>query len=419
MQFSNLKEFRYGWPVVFASAIGIGVGMSPLPIYTLGVFAVPLSQVYGWRMDQIMLAMPIFTLGALVMSPLIGLTADKAGVRKTVLVSQIAFGLVFMAFALIGGNLTLYFVLWGLLSVAGAGTLPMTWTRAVNNWFQENRGLALGLALVGTGIFGSLTKLWAGYLIGKLGWQIAYIGVGLLPIILGFPLTWLFFRDTNDPKVASKVAELRGDMSQNTVVETGGLTLGAAVKEWRFWLLGFCFVLISFAVGGQIPNLEKMLSTKGFDPTTSIILASYMGYAVVVGRLLGGYLLDRFWAPAVATIMLSLPALGCYLFIQADMSYGLATLAVIILGLAAGVEYDFMAYLVTKYFGMRHYSAIYGALYSFFALGAGFGPYFFGLSFTQTGNYNAILGYAAVAFLAGALPLIFMGKYRIFPNEAP
>ncbi|HRK72926.1 MAG TPA: hypothetical protein PLL64_01520, partial [Rhodothermales bacterium] len=129
MQFSNLKEFRYGWPVVFASAIGIGVGMSPLPIYTLGVFAVPLSQVYGWRMDQIMLAMPIFTLGALVMSPLIGLTADKAGVRKTVLVSQIAFGLVFMAFALIGGNLTLYFVLWGLLSVAGAGTLPMTWTR--------------------------------------------------------------------------------------------------------------------------------------------------------------------------------------------------------------------------------------------------------------------------------------------------
>lgn len=417
MQVSPLKEFRYGWPVVFASAIGIGLGMSPLPIYTLGVFAVPLSQAYGWRMDQIMLAMPIFTLGALVVSPFIGLIADKRGVRQTVLISQIAFGLVFMGFALSGGSLPLYFLLWALLSLAGAGTLPMTWTRAVNNWFQENRGLALGLALVGTGIFGSLTKLWAGYLVGKLGWQMAYVGVGLLPILVAFPLTWLFFRDTNDPKVAEKVAELRRNTAQVTAGEIQGLSLGEAMKEWRFWLLGFCFVLISFAVGGQIPNLEKLLSTKGFDPTTAIILASYMGYAVVVGRLVGGYLLDRFWAPAVAAIMLSLPALGCYLFMQPELTYGMAVFAVVILGLAAGVEYDFMAYLVTKYFGMKNYSAIYGALYSFFALGAGFGPYFFGLSFTQNGHYNTILLYSALAFIAGALPLLLMGKYRSFAEE--
>jgi len=422
MQISKLKEFRYGWPVVFSSAIGIGLGMSPLPIYTLGVFAVPLAQTFGWRMDQIMLAMPVFTLGALVMSPIIGLTADKAGVRKTIMVSQIAFGLTFMAFALTGGSLLLYFMLWGLLSVTGAGTLPMTWTRAVNNWFQKNRGLALGLALVGTGILGSLTKLWAGFLVGQFGWQMAYVGVGLLPIVVALPITWLFFRDTVDPKVAHKVAELKHEKRSTpaqpspseALGDLGGLSLGEAVKEWRFWLLGLCFILISFAVGGQIPNLEKLLSTKGFDTTTAIMLASYLGYAVVVGRLVGGYLLDRFWAPAVAAIMLSFPALGCYLFMQATMSYGMATLGVIILGLAAGVEYDFMAYLVTKYFGMKNYSAIYGALYSFFALGAGFGPYFFGLSFTQNGDYNTILGYSALAFLIGALPLVFLGKYRTF-----
>lgn len=414
MNFSNLKEFRYGWQVVFASTIGIGLGLSPLPIYTLGVFVLPLASAFGWKVDKIMLAMPVFTLSALVMSPLIGIVADRIGVRKTILWSQVLFGLVFIGFMFINGNFTLYLILWALLAVAGAGTLPMTWTRAINNWFQENRGLALGCALVGTGFFGSFAKLWAGYLIANYGWQAGYIGVGLLPLLIGFPIAWFFFRDTTDPKVAEKVAQLRAETATSNQVEMSGLSLGNAIKEWRFWLLGFCFVLVSFAIGGYIPNLEKMLTNKRFDPTTAIVLASYMGYAVVIGRLLGGYLLDRFWAPAVASIMLLLPAISCYLFMQHELSYVWAVVAVVILGLAAGVEYDFMAFLVTKYFGMKNYSAIYGTLYSFFALGAGFGPYFFGLSFTQTGSYNTILGYSAFAFVLGSLPLLLLGKYRQF-----
>ena len=41
---SNYAEFRFGWPVVVSAAIGIGLGMSPLPFYTLGVFAAPLGK---------------------------------------------------------------------------------------------------------------------------------------------------------------------------------------------------------------------------------------------------------------------------------------------------------------------------------------------------------------------------------------
>lgn len=388
--------------------------MSPLPFYTIGVFAVALTKEFGWGMDTVMAAMPIFTIAALFMSPAIGFIADRFGARKTALTSVVLFSLTFMLFSINNGSKTLYLSLWALLAIAGAGTLPMTWTRAVNNWFNENRGLALGLSLLGTGIFGALAKLYAASIIETYGWQTAYIAVAALPLLIAFPVAFFFFRDTDDPKVADKVAKLKAEIPDHALGNKAGMSLSEALRDGKFWILAFAFILISFAVGGPIPNLEKLLGNKGFDASDAVVLASFIGGAVLVGRLLGGYLLDRFWAPGVAFVLLSIPAVSCYIFQQAELSYGMATLAVVILGLGAGVEYDLMAYLVSRYFGMKNYAAIYGCLYGFFAMGAGFGPYIMGLSFTKTGSYDTIMTYAMAAFIIGSIPLLFLGQYRTF-----
>lgn len=417
MNFSDLKEFKYGWKVVFSSAMGIGLGMSPLPFYTIGVFAIPLTKQFGWGMDDVMLALPVFTIAAIFMSPLIGLIADKYGARKTVLVSVLLFGLTFIAFMLNTGNKTLYLILWALLSITGAGTLPMTWTRAVNNWFTKNRGLALGVTLMGTGLFGAGAKLYASYLIGNYGWKMAYLGVGALPLLIALPIAFLWFRDINDKKVAKRAAALKAEYPDTVSTEVYGMNLGQAFKDKKFWLLALAFIPISFAVGGPIPNLEKMLNSKGFDFNQAVILASFLGYSVLAGRVIGGYLIDRFWAPAVSFVLLCAPAISCYILFQPEVSYSMAVLAITILGFAAGVEYDILGFLVSKYFGMKYYSTIYGMLYSFFALGAGFGPYIFSRSFTETGSYDQILFYAAFAFVIGSIPLLFLGKYRNFGSE--
>ncbi len=413
---SSYTEFRFGWPVVFASAIGIGLGMSPLPFYTIGVFVAPLMGEFTWRVDQIMLALPIFTFGALFMSPVIGFITDKVGVRRVVLTSIVLFSLTMMAFSLNTGSLPLYLFLWCSLAVTGAGTLPITWTRTVNGWFFQKRGLALGLTLVGTGIFGALAKLYAAWLIELVGWRWAYVGVGALPLFIAFPIAWLMFREPTDPVVAERFQSLRTKVPLPAAQTLGGLTLAAAVKDWRFWLLAYAFIPISFAVGGPIPNLESMMGTKGFSTEDAVLLASIIGYAVVVGRVLGGFLLDHFWAPLIAAILLSIPAAASLALSQPELSFLMAAVAIFVLGLAAGVEYDFMAYLVSRYFGLRNYSAIYGALYGFFALGAGFGPWIYGRFFITTGSYDSVLQLSALAFLLGALPLLLLGRYRDFPD---
>ena len=415
---SSLREFKFGWPVVLSSALGIALGMSPLPFYTIGVFASPLSQEFGWSIAQIMSALAVFTMVAMVAAPVVGYITDRAGVRKVVLTSMVLFSLSMMSFSLNNGSMVLYLVLWGILGFVGAGTLPITFTRAISRWFNEKRGLALGVALIGTGVAGALAKVYAGYLILEFGWRTAYIGVGALPLLIAFPVALLLFRDVDDPKAAKRARQLS---EHNTITGGGksyGMTVAQALRDWRFWLLGVTFIPLSFAIGGPIPNLETLLAHKGFSLSDAIFLASLIGYAVLVGRLTGGYLLDKLWAPAVACALLILPAYSMYLFQQPDLTYTQTAIAVVVLGFSAGIEYDLLAYLVSRYFGIRNYAAIYGILYAFFAAGAGFGPAVYGRVFQNTGSYNSILNWSMWAFIIFSLALLFLGRYRDAELEA-
>lgn len=190
---ADYVEFKYGWPVVLAGSIGISLGMSPLPFYTIGVFAQPLSQEFGWGIEQIMYGLIPFCVATVISAPLAGYLSDRFGVRPVALISIILFSLAMMAFGLNNGSLPLYFMLWSLLSFGGAGTLPITFTKAIARWFQHKRGLALGMALVGTGIGGALAKIFAAALIEAVGWRLAYVGIGFLPLLVSFPLSFCCF----------------------------------------------------------------------------------------------------------------------------------------------------------------------------------------------------------------------------------
>ena len=97
---SSYLEFKFGWPVVVASAIGIGLGMSPLPFYTIGVFAGPLVEEFGWGFDKVFLSLTFFTIGALFAAPMVGYLTDRFGPRRIALTSIVLFSLVMMSFSL-------------------------------------------------------------------------------------------------------------------------------------------------------------------------------------------------------------------------------------------------------------------------------------------------------------------------------
>ncbi len=492
-------EFKRGWPVLSAAAVGVGLGLSPLPFYTIGVFIPPILAEFGpmgWSPGDILNALAIYTFGAFFASPVIGILAQKFGARRVAILSIITFSFAMMALALNTGSKPLYIALWLLLAFAGAGTLPITFTRPVANWFDHNRGIALGIALIATGVFGALAKFFAQYIVsnpdwhfvGGSGWRSAYVLLGLLPLTIALPLSVLSLRDVEDtpsseaslvrlklpilaislagtcalafivwqqvlPLVAANGMRLEYAMAfaftglilvpvgamiffdirkTPPLVEAGaeivlpGMSLADTLRDWRFWLLGICFVPISYAVGAVIPNIERILVAQSFDINDAVGLATLTGLAVLSGRAIGGFLIDRFWAPGVAFAFLASPAFALWLLGQPGLTPMTATIAILMIGFGAGVEYDFMAYIVSKYFGMKAYSAIYGSLYAFFAVGAGLGPSIMtdmadgrGIHFlgANTGlfpghDWQWTLTSAAIVLFVSTLPILSLGKYR-------
>jgi len=400
-------EFSRGWKLLLSATLGVGLGLSPLPFYTSGVFIAPLSHEFGWDTAQVLSALIGTTLGAIVAAPIAGMLADRFGVRVVALTSCVLYGLSWLLLTLTNGSLLLFDMTWAVVGAAGAGTLPLTWTRPINNYFVVHRGLALGIALFATGLFGAAAKLYSAYLIAHIGWRGAYAGIGLLPLCISLPVAIAFFHDT----AQATPAEQRAQPDKS---------LRMALADRRFWTLAATLACTAFALGGPIPNLEKMLGTKGFAAGSAVLLASFIGYSVVIGRIAGGWLLDRVWAPLVGFGLLASPALALLVFASAGpLSFRAAAAAVAMLGISVGSEYDLMAYMTSRYFGMRAYSTIYGVLYGFYTIGAGFAPSIFGRSFDRTGSYSSVLLIASGLTLFGAAMLLSLGRYptQFTPSE--
>ena len=490
---AKLGEFGRGWPVLSAAAVGVGLGLSPLPFYTIGVFIPPLLGEFGpkgWDGGFIMNALAIYTFGACASAPIVGILAERFGARRIALISIVTFSLAMMAIGLNTGSKPLYIFLWMVLAFSGAGTLPITFTRPVANWFETNRGIALGIALIATGVFGAMAKFFAQYITSHFDWRTAYFALGLLPLMIALPLSFLALRDVGDVPardakatrmklpilgvsvaatlafIALVLSEVTGLIEKNGIrlvyhmpfiysliilVPVGlmvffkigteppaiksrsaqgaalaGMTLTQALADWRFWLLAIVFIPISYAVGAIIPNIENVLRASNFDQDTAVGLATLTGLAVLGGRVIGGYLIDRLWAPGVAFAFLASPAIALWMLGQPDIDANTATFAILLVGFGAGVEYDFMAYMVSRYFGMKSYSAIYGAIYAFFALGAGLGPGIMVNLATGKGlkiiewdlgvlvghDWKFTLASAAIILFISTVPLLFLGKYR-------
>ena len=140
-------------------------------------------------------------------------------------------------------------------------------------------------------------------------------------------------------------------------------------------------------------------------------MISVIGIALIVGRLVAGYLLDRIFAPYVAVAFTLLPLVGVVLLLVA-VSVPTAIVAALLVGLGLGAEVDLIAFLLSRYLGMRAFGEIYGYLFALFMLGNGVGPVVLGASFQSTGSYTPALVACAAGLVLASVLVLRLGPYR-------
>lgn len=386
-----------------ACILGTACGILSITFYTQGLFAGPVTEEFGWTRGQFFLGFTVMQVMGLITAPAAGTIVDRIGPRVVGIVGLIGHAGMYVVLSGNPGSVPYYYLSMAGLAVFAAGTLPITWTTVINGWFRKNRGLAIGLTMAGTGIAAFFAPPYVQYLIDSFGWRMAYVGIGLTALALSLPVVLLTFRlPGEDHRPADHTGSVRA---------VWGVTRRAAMRSYRFWALGAALFLITLSVIGIIPNFVPFLLDTGMTAQDAAETAAVMGLAVITGRLVAGFMVDRIWAPAVAALFFSMPIMAVLMLANLTVTPAVALAAAVTLGLAAGAELDLLAFLTSRYFGVTHYGAVFGSIYAFFTVASGLAPLLYARTFDALGTYQPILTAAAALLVVAISLLLSLGKY--------
>jgi MFS family permease len=393
------SSMRYpGWGVCVAAFVGVMVSFAAIMPYTFSLFLEPLSKAFGWHREAMSSAFGIAAITIAVFSPGIGMLLDRLPPRRIILPSIIVFALAYMSLSRLTPNITRFYLTYFILGVVGNGTAQLAYTRAVLTWFQKRRGIALALVLTGSGTGSIVIPLIAEAVIHKYGWSDAYIVLGFIAL-LGFPLTALLVR--NRP-----IHHAQLDRGFST-----GSSVGAALRGAIFWVLAAMIMLEAFGSNGLLSHLAAMLTERGVSGESAALALSVMGATGILGRLTTGLLLDRFFAPYVAVFMLGTSSVGIFIYMSASTATAALTAAAI-LGYGLGSEADVVPYLIARYFGRKHFAALYGLTWTAYAIGGAIGPIVVGHFYDRAGSYQPnVIGVLALTCVVGGALCLLLPRY--------
>jgi MFS family permease len=390
--------------VVAGAGLNMLINTGPVLLFSFGVFVKPIVAETGWSRASVSSAVLYGQILLALCGPLTGLAVDRFGPRRLARLAGPLLALGLVTVGLLSNSANSFVLFFSLTFLLGAAQVPVTYVKAVAGWYGKRLGLALGLALMFSGLGVALLPPLSAALIEAFGWRNAYLGLAGLVCLISLPsVHWLIV----DPPRSTPI--LQPGVNVFAADAASGVILGDALRTRAFWLMALGFFLISVVVGAGTWVLPVVLSDYGLKAQHGAFVMTIVGGAMMVARIGFGALLDRWFAPRLTSIVFIGGGLG-HVFLAAGVSVATTPIGAILIGLTLGSEVDALAFLTSRVFGKRHLGAIYGSLMVCFSVGLGCGPALFAQIFSHTGSYQAAFWMAAAAALVAALVVNSLNK---------
>src|SRR5229473_5236858 len=195
--------FGSRWWIVFGATLSMMVAQGPVILYTLGLFIKPLNQDFGWDRASISAAGGLAAISSAIAVPFVGWLIDRWGIRTILLPIVVLSAFSIALIALTPNSIVVFMLFFAITGFLGSGQGPLGYAKCVSAWFDDRRGLALGVTMSGIGLGAGLVPQYAQFLIGNFGWRAAYLGLGLLTLIVALPAVFLFIREPAAAKTAT------------------------------------------------------------------------------------------------------------------------------------------------------------------------------------------------------------------------
>jgi MFS family permease len=401
--------FANRWWIVFATVCGLIVGSGAINVFAFAVFLKPITAEFGVGRGMFSSALTLHATLAALSCPVMGWLVDRWGARRVMIPGLVVYALATACYALIQASpFAITYLLFAITGIVGGVGTPIPYAAVLTQWFDRGRGLALGIGIAGVGLGVALVPQLAAFLIAAFGWRTAYLGLAVAILVVAFVPVAVFLRE---PPAAARSP----DGAPATALP--GVATGKAFRSWVFWALGVAFFLDVIAINGTLTHIVALLTDRGVALQAATAALSGTGIALILGRILSGWCLDRLWGPYVAVAFFILPMIGIALL--ATGAVGLAPLVgAVTLGLGIGAEVDLMAFFASRYFGMRNYAKIYGTMFGVFAFGVGIGPALSGASFDVFRSYTPIFIVYEIMLTISCAIFLRLGPYP-YPAQDP
>jgi MFS family permease len=370
------------WLIV-AAFFFVTFGIS-MPLAAFGVFLPIIAETFGWSRGAIATALSLNLVLGGIAGFFVGALADRHGPRVmlflTVGLAGTGFGLVSMI-----GALWHLYLLVGLLGGIGMSSFYLLSTATVARWFEDRRGLAIGLVLVGFNLGYIVAGPLAAALIAQVGWRAAYAllggGCAFMAVIAASTV-----RLPRESELAALHAVRMRRASEAPAERRAGVTLREALADPRQWCMNVAWLLLGSLILMVGVHAVPYVRDHGVGLAAASLALTAYGLGSIVGRVTSGVVGDQFGTRMTIGVGYVIEALALTL-LAGGSSPGMLLGAMALFGVGAATTDTMLVKAIPDLFGLRALGAIMGALTLGWRCGAAAGPAVAGFFYDATGSY--------------------------------
>lgn len=401
------KPLFFGWWQVVVALLAQAVATGTIA-YSYSVIVVPLSAEFEASRMTLMLGMTTMTLVGGLLSPWLGASIDRFSLKRMMLMASVSLGLGFIALSLIQGIWQMPLIYGVFMSVSSVILGPLAASTLLARWFSKRRGLAMGLAAMGTSLGGFLFPPLLQFLVDSYEWRVAFRILGAVVLLILVPLIGLLVMDwpaqrqlfpDGDDAAPVQASNSRGEAQYDSV--------GAIMRERNFWAIALVMGVLFSTYSMLLSNLAPFAIGSGASSEQAALMISTIAIMGLIGKLLFGTIADRVdlrFGLAGSAILLALGLL-CYL---GEDNFNLLLAGSVLAGLAAGGMLPVWGALMAQAFGVSSYGRVMGLMNPVLMPFNILSPPLAGAIFDRTGSYQLtfLLFSALLVIAVCALPLI-------------
>ncbi|MDN7681574.1 MFS transporter [Burkholderia cenocepacia] len=403
--FYEPKEWQNREAIVVVVACFICMGLSFAPVFmgTFPLFFEPVSRDLHWSASTFPQAMLISGLTGALSGPLVGRLIDTLGVRKVLLPGLLAWAATLAAMSFLNGSVVMLYVISAFMGPLAATCGPVALAKVVSTWFDRSRGVALSVVLGGSAAISTAAMLpLARSLILEFGWRNTYLVLAALIVLIGWPLSYLFVRESRRESIA------RLDIPGPVAVE---ITPMAAFTSRAYWTVILASCLVCASCAALAKHFIPWAAERGMSSLSATFALSLFSLAGPFSAVIAGAAADRSSHPGMLAFVFAVPLLGFGIMLTSH-DWAIVT-GLTLMGAGFAAVAGLLPFFTSRYFGLANASTIFGVSIGLVTVSMGVGPVVFGVLRDKWGSYMSASPVVEGVLCLGVLLAATLPRYPV------